>query len=306
MLGPAILIALGVIFLLNSLEIVPWSVWGTLGRFWPLILVLIGVEIILRQTRAGWAVSLVASLAVVVLAVGLVAGAAQLGWVNDLALPVGDRVQGVSLAEQASVSRDLNGIREARASIDFGAGKLVLNSLSDAPDKLVVVDYSVGAVGHVPRLNVSQSGAQGNLRISGGQDFQFGRRPEADQWNVHLSPDVPLDLALKLGAAEGNVDLAGLKIKTLQLDVGASNLTVSFPAGAGSSRATVNAGAASLTLEIPAGVGARIVSESGLASINASSRYTKSEGVFTTSDYQTAANRLDIDLKAGVSSVNIK
>src|SRR5438132_4034551 len=48
-LWPFLLIAAGVIFLLNNLEVLPWSVWNQLWRLWPLILILIGLEILLGR-----------------------------------------------------------------------------------------------------------------------------------------------------------------------------------------------------------------------------------------------------------------
>jgi hypothetical protein len=42
-----LLLFVGVIFLLNSLGVIPWEVWEDLWRFWPLILILGGLKIIL-------------------------------------------------------------------------------------------------------------------------------------------------------------------------------------------------------------------------------------------------------------------
>jgi len=84
-LGPAILIGLGIIFLLNTLDILPWSVWGSLWRFWPIILILIGIEILLGRTGAGWGVSLLISLALVALLVGAAVLLALLGVRRDRA-----------------------------------------------------------------------------------------------------------------------------------------------------------------------------------------------------------------------------
>lgn len=297
-LGPAILIGLGIIFLLNSLDILPWGVWGTLWRFWPVILILIGIEIVLGRTRAGWVISLAVAVVLVAVLVGLAVAASQAGWVPSL-VEIGQ-------AQAGSVDKDLAGIQEAQANIDFGAGRLGLDSLPTASDKLVVVDYTVGTLGRLPRVGLDKEGGRGVLRIAGGENLRVGPRAEPDQWTIHLARNIPLDLTVRMGAADGSLDLTNLRIGTLNLDVGASSVLVRFPTEAGATRAFVNAGAASLTLEIPPNVGARIVADSGLASIDASSRFSRSGGVYTTPDYQTAANRLDLELKAGVSSVSIR
>lgn len=48
---PLLLIILGILFLLNNLELLPWSIWNNLWRFWPLLLVLFGLEILLGKGR---------------------------------------------------------------------------------------------------------------------------------------------------------------------------------------------------------------------------------------------------------------
>ena len=52
-LGAVILIFLGIIFLLNNFGLLSWQVWGTIWRFWPLILVLIGLRIIMGHSRGS-------------------------------------------------------------------------------------------------------------------------------------------------------------------------------------------------------------------------------------------------------------
>ncbi len=44
--GPLILVTIGFILLFNNLGIIPWDIWKTLWRFWPVILILIGIEIL--------------------------------------------------------------------------------------------------------------------------------------------------------------------------------------------------------------------------------------------------------------------
>ena len=45
---PSILIGLGIILLLQNFGLLSWSMWASLWRFWPLILVLIGLELFLQ------------------------------------------------------------------------------------------------------------------------------------------------------------------------------------------------------------------------------------------------------------------
>ena len=54
LVGPAILVALGVVLLLNNLGYLGWGVWETLVRLWPLLLIAIGLDLMIgRRTILG-------------------------------------------------------------------------------------------------------------------------------------------------------------------------------------------------------------------------------------------------------------
>ena len=50
----------GIIFLMNTLDILPWAVWAEIGRFWPLLLILTGLYIVLGVGAAArWIMAVV-------------------------------------------------------------------------------------------------------------------------------------------------------------------------------------------------------------------------------------------------------
>lgn len=51
-----LLVFLGVVFLLQTLDILPWDLWRTLWRFWPALLVVGGINVLVGH-RNVWAVS---------------------------------------------------------------------------------------------------------------------------------------------------------------------------------------------------------------------------------------------------------
>ncbi len=51
--GAFILILLGILFLLSNFGVLPWSVWEIIGRFWPVALILFGLEILIGGTVLG-------------------------------------------------------------------------------------------------------------------------------------------------------------------------------------------------------------------------------------------------------------
>jgi hypothetical protein len=61
------LLFLGVVFLLQTFNILPWELWSTLWRLWPVLLVIAGISILLRH-RPPW---LIAAITVILLIASL-------------------------------------------------------------------------------------------------------------------------------------------------------------------------------------------------------------------------------------------
>jgi hypothetical protein len=108
-----------------------------------------------------------------------------------------------------------------RLSLSFGAGKLTLSSgaqnLVDGTAVYNVADLK-------PEIEKSGSSIeikQGDLKsLPPLNDIK-------NEWDLKLS-DAPMDLTVKAGAYEGNLELGGLALKSLTVKDGASNVDLSF------------------------------------------------------------------------------
>ena len=68
----------------------------------------------------------------------------------------------------------------------------------------------------------------------------------------------------------------------------------------------VESGAASVSIRVPEGVAARIQTKGGLSTIQVDTRrFPQAGDVYQSADYETATNKVDIDVQMGVGSVNI-
>jgi len=48
---PLIIVAAGVVLLLNTTGVLSWSAWGELGRLWPIAVILFGVSLVWQRFR---------------------------------------------------------------------------------------------------------------------------------------------------------------------------------------------------------------------------------------------------------------
>ena len=67
-----LMVLAGIIFLFNTLGILPWSVWGIVGRLWPVILILIGVDIIFGHSWVSHVFTFILTFAAGAIILGLI------------------------------------------------------------------------------------------------------------------------------------------------------------------------------------------------------------------------------------------
>jgi len=195
-----------------------------------------------------------------------------------------------------TLSLDLGTATQFNVKIDFGAGKLSVGLA--AMGKLVDGVYEGGV-----RYETSPDG---RVRLRG--DFEpiwFGWwGGQGFNWQVGLTREVPLKLRVDVGAADSQLDLTELRVTDFDLHTGASSTNVRLPKAAGYTNVTVEAGAASVKLYVPDGVAARIRSDMGLGSNDIDQRrFPRNGSEYTSPDYASATNKIDIKFQGGVGSL---
>jgi hypothetical protein len=295
--GPLVLIFLGGVFLLQNTGYLPPTFWTNLWRLWPLVLVLAGVELLLRH-RVPWLA--LAGLTAVVLVLG--------AFVSGSNLTTGP----TEAAVNHTVQTDLGGATQAAVTVRFDAGQLSIGPLDQvASNQLAMMTYT-GPPDLEPQPGYSPDGGTGQLEYqvyghaSGFMPF-VGGRSEA-RMDLNLSPTVPItSLTVQTGATDAHLDLSSLLVNNLEINVGAASTWVRLPAAAKTTNVHIAGGAATITVEIPPGVGAQIRHRGGLSTVNVDqSRFPSvGDGHYRSADYGTAANNVDISIETGVTSIQV-
>jgi microcystin degradation protein MlrC len=92
----------------------------------------------------------------------------------------------------------------------------------------------------------------------------------------------------------------------IELSTGASSSNVTVPAR-GVSLLEIEAGAASVNVRVPSATSARVRVEEGVTSVNVdTNRFPRLDsGFYQSVGYDTAADRVDINIEAGLGSVTV-
>ncbi len=285
------LLFLGIVFLLQSLDVLPWGLWGTLWHFWPVLVIIIGLSILLRRYNV-WLVSLLI-LALLFACLGIAI------WHYEPSLPTGQTTK--------SYSEPLDGLKQAQIEIDFNTGNLIMTSLLPSSPNFVETESKVKSGNKGMRVDFSRQGSEGRFYLSReGADWPFWDKNE-DKWQAMFSRNVPLTVDVKSAASNVVLDLSQLQVTKLQMDIDVGNYTVKMPSSAGTMYVYIKADLTNLEVIIPDAVAAKLKTNVDLAHTGVDeSRFPRTGDYYMSRDFESAKNRIELELDGALSRVQVR
>ncbi len=301
--GAMILIVLGFLWLLNNLGYLPGHIWYNLWRFWPVILILLGVDVALRGFPTWFA------LPVLLLVVVVIAGTILL---TAPALPAEEIVR-------ESLSQRLAGVNQAQIQLEMDGGTMHVQPLDGLAHQLMSGQF-IHSGNVVIQQEFHEASGRGNLSLADQYEaffplFFLGGM--TNEWKVELTPLIPLDLELDadagpfgaLGASDCQLDLNlnGLVVPIFRADIENCNGQVALPTSHGLN-ATLHLDESDLTVSIPGDVGARLALDLDDTQLSIdSSRFVEiGDNEYLSRGYEEADARVEVTLKAEDSTINIQ
>ena len=311
------LIFVGVIFLLNTTNVVPWSVWSVLWKFWPVFIVLAGLRILVGRSRVT---SLLLSVLAIVLffAIGIAGvlsvkpsllepwGFTMPSWWQDLIVDVGDE-QTQTVVIDGQSYRNLTGREYA---FDLGIGEITVTD-NDTDDHLRLVAIYYDNLG-VPVIEEDESAKNLNVKFSQeSESWSFGI-PAKPKYDFSLgNGNIPSSIELDCGAGSGQVVFGKQILTSFTATVGAGSLTVDLQNEKVVPRDGIDlqVGAGEVVLTLPKSVGYRIDYELGVGSISVDEENIASLGAkddqYQSNNYASADTTLTIKVDVGVGSFKL-
>jgi len=283
------LLFLGIVFLLQTLNILPWGLWGTLWRFWPVLIIIIGLGILLRRYNV-WLVSLL------VLAIfGACLGIAI--WQYGSPLPSGMVTE--------SYSEPLGDMERAQIEIDFSAGSITIGSLPPGSPNFVEVDSEVRDSRETINVDFHQQDGEGKVYLSTVNQWFWGEG--VVKWEVRFTKSIPLVINIKSAASNIELNLSELRVTEIQLDIDAGNCKITTPSSAGTSDIEIEADAANIEVTIPDGVAAKIRLDTNLCALDVNkSRFSQQGDYYVSDNFNTAQNRIYLIIDCDVGRVQVR
>lgn len=281
------LLTVGIVWLLYIFKIVTMSTFYALFTLWPLILVVIGIGIIFRNSRfirmASWLVLLA-----VVISYGYFAAPSK-----------GSVIINNTKAAVTKVTLEkLPKTEKGELSLDFGVTQLFVDS---ATSNLIDANISEALVQHSETMKDSNNTASIVFEMKGYNFVNYNGKLRND---FHLNNDVIWKLDLDTGVIDGKLDLSGLKVEKLDIDTGASNIKLDM--GSYNTALKIDAGASKIDITLPKNTGMKIKLDGGLNNTNLDGPGWVKKGDWRYSPgYGSKSFIIDADVSLGVGKLTV-
>jgi hypothetical protein len=290
LLWPAVLILVGVFALLVNSGLVPPERLDRLVDLWPLILVVIGLELVVRRALRGAAAELAAVL-IVLVAIGGAAAYFALG----PAIPTG--------TQTLDAAGKVGSLDHANVRVDVGAATLTMVGSSSIGDDLfrAHIEYS----GRKPDVGFDES--TGDVHISQGNTSGLFFQNRRFVLSLQLNSSVQWKIAVNSGASSDTFNLSSVHVTSMELNTGASREDITLGTPSGTVPITINGGALTVNVHRIKGVAASVTVSGGAVNLNFDGRQSHAVGNLTarTTDYDSASDRYQIQVNGGASNVSV-
>ncbi|HAA38346.1 MAG TPA: hypothetical protein DCE00_05690 [Firmicutes bacterium] len=284
-LGIAVVI-IGMVWLLVNLGVIPAAAARELWRYWPLLLILWGVLLLLGKDNSG-----ITGLLVALLVVALVGG----GFFSYLTSSGPKSAQ----TFETTISNEGN-VRAVNLQLIQHAGELELTSHPGSDLVALKLQTQVQ-----PKISHKQEEETAEILVKD-QDDKFNFDNRVSHWQLSLAEQLPLQLTLHTGATKANLDFSHLLLEELEIKAGAGDIDLRL--GQTDCEITIESGASEITIYIPDNVGVRLRTSGALMSIDSDEGRMISVGdrSYFSKELETKDAVADIHITAAAGKVKLR
>jgi len=296
------LVFVGSILLLDNFDVIDFY-WRTVWHFWPLILILSGLNLVFskaKQSPAGKALVILLTCVVLgaVAYVGSTRSNHNANWFfnNDEELSASDTNQVRTFSETYNPA-----IPNAALTIEGGA---TVYELKEATSQLfeAEVNQSYGQY----TLTKSSTDSLDKVQFKMHDSSWNLKKSNANKAVLRLNPNPIWSIQLDMGAGKADFDLTAYKLADLSIKGGAAAFEVKLGQPLTLTTVSVDTGVADVKVSIPENAACQIEYEGGLTSKSFEGFDKKRDGLYESANYAAAATKIHIKLNGGLSSFKVK
>jgi hypothetical protein len=186
--------------------------------------------------------------------------------------------------------------------LKMGAGDLRVGS---GTEKLARADFMYNVPSWKPEVNYSSAGKRGTLSIEQPNNSGHNIGNLKYEWDVRVNRDVAVDLEAHLGAGQATLDLGGLNMHSVDVNMGVGELKLDLRGQPKSDYAVhIRGGVGEATVRLPADVGVTATATGGIGDVSVKG-LRQSDGRYYNEAYGHAKTTIRLDIQGGVGSIHL-
>ncbi|HSX58540.1 MAG TPA: DUF5668 domain-containing protein [Candidatus Saccharimonadales bacterium] len=288
--GAIVLIALGAVFLLNNFGVLPWDIWQNIWKFWPVLLILIGVEFVLGRPS---------SFKIFLLLLALI-------FIVPIVLILNPLTRNPLANGTATFEKPLGNLTKASFIYKLPSNNLTISALKTTSSKSFESSVKYSKALPTPTLTTEQHFGEASYTFSQPYRYVPFASNLGNTIETKISPLIPIEINSTSTAGVFQLNLTSLKANLVTLESTTGQIEIDYSKDF-SNKTYLKTTAANITLKIPKEIDARVKIESLVKNIKIDqNRFKQTDNTYQTANFPTSTLKIDIEISGSASSVTIK
>ena len=335
-LWPLILIAFGVLLLLDNLGMLGQSAWNVMWNLWPLLFIALGLDALFRKREifgpvfwiglggvfllynfgvVGWeawnTLFRLWPMLLVTAGLDILLGRRSV-WISLPAsllvlgiLAVALNLTGVRVPADTtlvtSIDEPIGQAKRAEVSLSMAVGDLTVSSLSDSNALIAGEINTSNGAGVRTRSTMRGDTLVYSVEHNNPVVFPFD---DAWQWDLGLTTLIPLELETNMGVGSMGLVLDEMMFETLNVGQGVGEIEVILPDG--DYRAEIDQAVGQIIIEIPKGVPVRLEISRAVTGLTLPDGFERQGDYYYSPGARGAADLMRINISQAVGSITVR
>jgi hypothetical protein len=306
-----LLLFIGGVLLLENFGVIDFY-WRTVWHFWPIFLIIAGVNILFNRNNSQ--TGNIISIAVLVISLSFLFVKGQEKPANswfgkhfnkDIDINIDDDDDKDTAFNRLNLFEPYIAADSAKKTVLNISGGGISFKLDGETSELINADIKKRHGNFSLKKLVTDSATILTLNM----DDRRNKWKFSDSGNdvdFKLNKAANWDILMKLGAGEADLDFTGYKVRTFRFDGGAAALDIKMGDLLPIADVIVKSGVADVKIKVPTNAGCRIKTKTGLSAKDFEGFEKLSDGVYETSNYKTSTKKIFINLDGGLSNFEVE
>lgn len=199
-------------------------------------------------------------------------------------------------------SVEFEAVPQLRTEIRMPAGNL---QVSGGTARIADGEFAFHDPRLEPKMEFRSGDGGGSLKVEPAREISSAKLSGTNRWILRLNDEIPTDLYVQLGAGESKLDLAGLTLSAVRLEMGVGKCEMNLVGEWDRDlEVEIKGGVGELSVRVPNHVGVIADAQGGIGRVNVEG-LQREDGKYVNEAYGDSAVTLRLEIKGGIGQINV-